>query len=88
MDALPDPFPTSKFRPETTENFSNKILLDRDRKYVVQTLATMLMTFVSKPSLTQCGKVAETLVSRYDFLRDDCGEGEVSALSYYKMIRK
>ena len=59
------------------ENFRKRVLFDRDRKYVVQTLATMLMTYISRPSLRDCGKVAEALISNYDFLRDDVGDGEV-----------
>ena len=38
----------------------------------------MLMTFVSRPSLSNCGKVAEALVNEFIFLKDDIGDGEVS----------
>lgn len=44
---------------------------------MVQTLATMLMTFVSRPTLKDCGIVAQALISKYEFLKDDVGDGEV-----------
>ena len=45
---------------------------------MVQTLATMLMTYVQRPSLQHCGTVAQSLIENYDFLKDDDGDGEVS----------
>ena len=45
---------------------------------MVQTLATMLMTYNQKPSLNDCGKVAKALVTKFKFLKDDEGDGEVS----------
>lgn len=45
---------------------------------MVQTLSTMLMTFKQKPSLSDCGKVAKALVTKFAFLKDDEGDGEVS----------
>ena len=50
---------------------------------MVQTLATMLMTYVQRPSLQQCGIVAKALIGKYEFLRDDEGDGEVSILASY-----
>ena len=76
--SLPDPFPIPKFRSATEENFKSRVLTDSDRKYVVQTLATMLMTHEPKPSLKQCGAVAKTLIGKHDFLKDCEGDGEVS----------
>ena len=67
-----------KFRPSTEENFGRCCLTDTDRKYVVQTMATMLMTYIQKPSLHYCGVVARALTEKYDFLKDDEGDGEVS----------
>lgn len=54
-----------------------KVLTDGDRKYIVQVLATMMMTHVQKPSLSECGEVAKSLVSEFTFLKDDEGDGEV-----------
>ena len=47
---------------------------------MVQTLATILMTYAQHPSLKQCGVVAKALVDTYTFLKDDEGDGEVSAI--------
>ena len=76
--SLPTPFPTPRFRACTEENFSNKVLTDSDRKYVVRTLATVLMTYVSKPSLKQCRVVAKRVIEEHEFLKDDEGDGDVS----------
>ena len=53
------------------------MLLDSDRKYVVQTLATMLMAYISNPKLKHCGEVARALIEKFDFLKDGEGDGEV-----------
>lgn len=78
MGSVPQPFPIPKFRPSTEENLQNKILKDTDRKYIVQTLATLLMTHMQRPSLRDCGLVAKALVGKCEFLKDDEGDGEVS----------
>ena len=44
---------------------------------MVQTLSTMLMSYVSDPSLKLCGVVAKALVSKFSFLKDGEGDGEV-----------
>ena len=76
MASVPQPFPIPKFRPNTEENLQNKILKDTDRKYIVQSLATQLMTHVQQPSLRECAKA---LVGKCEFLKDDeGGDGEVS----------
>ncbi len=62
----------------TQANFDNEILTDGDRKYVVQTLATVLMTYIQKPTLDNCRNVAKSLLSAYPFLKDEsvnCGDG-------------
>ena len=63
------------------DNFQQQVLTDSDRKYVVQTLATMLMTYVQRPSLNDCGVVAKSLLQTYHFLKDNTGsdgeDGEV-----------
>ena len=80
--SLPDPFPIPKFRCATEENFSSRVLTDSDRKYVVQTLATMLMSHVPKPSLKQCGVVSRRLIEKFDFLKGCEGDGEVGIHFY------
>ena len=47
----------------------------------MQTLATMMMTYVSKPSLGDCKEVARSLVTSHPFLKDDEGTGEVSVFT-------
>lgn len=82
---LPKPFPIPKFRSDTEDNFGEKKLTGTDRKYVVQTLATMLMTYVQKPSLDHCGKVAKALVDKYRFIKDGEGDGEVHVIYMGKL---
>ena len=77
MSEVPDPFPIPKFRISTDTNFEKKILTDTDRKYVVQTLTTMLMTHIQKPSLHDCSIVAKSLIRKHQFLKDDEGDGQV-----------
>ena len=76
-DSLLDDFIIPKFRASTEVNLSNKLLTDTDRKYVVQTLATVLMTIVQRPSMEQCGMVAKSLIATNPFLKNDEGDGEV-----------
>ena len=59
------------------KNLGKKVLLDSDRKYIVQTVATVLMTYVSRPSLDCCSTVAKSLITKYPFLKDADGDGEV-----------
>ncbi len=75
---LPIPFPIPKFRASTEENLRKSHRIDTDRKYMVQTLGTMLMTYIQKPSLNHCRIIAKVLISKYPFLKDDEGDGEVS----------
>ena len=53
-------------------------MTDTDRRYMVQTLATVLMTHIQRPSLADCEVVALRLVEKFNFLNDDEGDGEVS----------
>ncbi len=39
------------------------------------------MTYVPKPSLSECSKVAKALINQYPFLNDGIGDGEVCKLS-------
>lgn len=67
------------FRPETEQHLAEEVLVDADKKYIVQTLATILMTQVQRPALKQCGTVAKKLITKFPFLKDDEGDGEVSS---------
>lgn len=77
QETLLVPFNIPKFRASTEANLANQLLTDTDRKYDVQTLATVLMTQVQKPSMKDCGVVAKSLIAAHPFLKDDEGDGEV-----------
>ena len=59
------------------KNLENGLLTDRDRIYMVQTIATVLMTYVQRPSLDCCNAVAQSIIDKYPFLKDSVGEGQV-----------
>ena len=73
---LPSPFPVPAFRRSTTKNLEKDVLTDPDRRYMVQTIATVLMTYVQRPSLDHCNAVANSVVDKYPFLKDSI-EGQV-----------
>lgn len=52
------------------------MLTESDRKYIVQTLSTMV-THAQRPSLHECGVVAQSLVGKYRFLKGEDEDGEV-----------
>lgn len=83
-ECLPNPFPIPKFRVSTMQNFQNQLLTGQDRKYVVQTLVTVMMTHVQRPTLSECGIVAKSLIEKYNFLSDEEGTGEVSTNALLK----
>ena len=59
------------------------MLIDGDRRYIVQTLATVLMTHIQRPSLSHCDSVAKSLISVHNFLKDEEGDdGEVLMNTY------
>lgn len=74
--SAPQAIPYSEIPCWHRKNLQSKVLMDTDRKYIVQTLATMLMTHIQRPPLQHCGVVAKALVTTYPFLRDD-GDVEV-----------
>jgi len=53
-------------------------VFDTDRRYVVQTLATVLTMHIQRPSLADCEVVTRILVEKFDVLSDDEGDGVVS----------
>lgn len=62
----------------TETNLEEEKLTDGDRKYMVQTLATVLMTYDQSPSLSTCLVVAKSVVNKFQFLKDTEGTSEVS----------
>lgn len=70
MEKVPNPFPIPIFRAHTQQNLDAKKLADDDRKYIVRVLATMLCTYVPRPSMKHCEIVAKSLVLKYAFLKE------------------
>ena len=64
------PFPVPDF---CTQTEAGKILTESDRKYIVQTLATLLTTYVPRPSIQNCKKVARAFLDKHTFIssKDD-----------------
>ena len=71
---LPNPFPVPIFRSSTETNLEGEVLTDSDRKYMVQTLATMLMSYVQRPSLKDSLVVSKALHAKFKFLGDESSE--------------
>ena len=74
---MPVPFEIPTFRKDTEKNLKNKIRTESDRKYIVRTLSTMLMTYVQRPSIDDADVPARYLVKRWPFLKDETGDGQV-----------
>ena len=70
MQTTPNPFPIPMFRVDTEANLKDKKLGDDDRKYIVRVLATVLCTYVQRPSMRDCEIVAKSLVAKYSFLKE------------------
>jgi hypothetical protein len=83
---VPSPFPIPTFRQSTTKNLEKDVLTDPDRRYMVQTIATVLMTYVQRPSLDSCNAVAKSVIDKYPFLKDNIGEGQVSYRYSIRML--
>ena len=64
-------FPIPKFHVKTEENLNKQVMPDADRIYIVRTLATIVMTYVQRPSKQQCAVVARSFLQKYLFLLDD-----------------
>lgn len=58
------------FRKSTEKHLADKRMGEDDRKYMVRVLATMLSTYVQRPSMKDCSVVAESLVRKYSFLKE------------------
>ena len=58
------------FRVDTEDNLKGKRLGDDDRKYIIRVLATVLCTYVQRPSMRDCEVVAKSLVAKYTFLKE------------------
>lgn len=76
---MPDPFPIPMFRKSTECNLKKHVLTDADRIYMVQTLSTVLMTHVVRPTMSDCLHVSKALHRKFRFLGND-GSSEVTIL--------
>ena len=74
---MPDPFSIPTFRKTTEDNLKKHVLTDTDRKYMVQTLSTVLMTHVARTTMSDCLHVSKALHRRFGFLGND-GSSEVT----------
>jgi len=73
---MQNPFPIPTFRKITEDNLKKRVLTDPDRKYMVQTLATLLMADVRNPTMSDCLHVTKALHDKFRFLGKD-GSSEV-----------
>ena len=73
-----DTFLVPKFRAATEKNLREKILTDQDRRYIVRTLATILISHVSSPKMSDCAVAGKALVAKYPFLADTGTKPHVS----------
>ena len=62
------------FRVETEARLKKKSCTEQDRRYVVQTLTTVMMTHVQKPSLNDCQVVSAALHKKFKFLGGESSE--------------
>ena len=70
VEKCPDPFPIPRFKADTEEQLQNCRFGDPDRRYIVRVLATMLCTYVQRPSSHDCEIVAKSLVCKHPFLKE------------------
>ena len=88
LQGPPDPFPVPMFKQDVEESLAKKIFTDDDRKYICRVLATMLQTYVQRPSIKQCEIVAKALVREFPFLKEYVsfvGEIFPSALNIFSL---
>ena len=69
------------FRHETQKNLRAEILTEQDRRYIVRTLATMLLASIPCPTMSDCAIPAKTIVQTYPFLADTSVDGRESHVS-------
>ena len=81
MQSSAGEFTLPYFWPETVKNLEVERVTERDRKYIVRTLSTMLLSKIPNPSLRDCCGPAEALVNKYPFLGDASEDGKDSYVS-------
>lgn len=70
LQGPPEPFPIPMFKEEVEKSLSKKKPCNEDRKYMVRVLATVLLTYVQKPSMRHCEIVAKALLRKFPFLQE------------------
>ena len=63
-----------EFRHATENSLERGISKDNDRRYMVQTLATLLMSHIPSPSVNHCIVVAKALHEKFLFLKQKSSE--------------
>lgn len=70
VQVTPNPFPIPMFRVDTQASLKERRIGDDDRRYMIRVLATVLCTYVQRPSMRDCEIVAKSLVAKYSFLKE------------------
>ena len=76
MQSVSRDFQLPIFRPETQKNLQAERLTERDRRYIVRTLSTMLLSTNPHPSMSDCSVPAKAIVKEYTFLADASEDGK------------
>jgi len=74
-------FVVPMFRATTEKSLNEQhSISDKERKYVVRTVATVLMSFNSQPRLSDCAVAGKALIAKYPFLGDTAGKPHMSRM--------
>jgi len=80
-------FVVPMFRATTEKSLKEKCpISDKDRKYIVRTMATVLMSFNPQPRLGDCAVAAKALIAKYPFLGDTTGKPHVSRMCMHNQV--
>lgn len=64
-----------------SEKLESWISTERDRRYIVCTLATMLLASIPRPTMSDCAIPAKAIIQTYPFLADISVDGRESHVS-------
>lgn len=67
------------WRPEVEECIKGRCLTDSARSEIIRVLVTQLFASSRKPTRDDCNCHARKLILKYPFMKDDMGNGYVSA---------
>ena len=71
------------WQPEIESCLKEECLTDSARNEIVRSLVNQLFARASKPTRSQCEKLARKLILKHPFVKDDMGNGYVSILQHY-----